>query len=228
MRRRLAVPAATLMLVLGAAATAGASPYVTPPADTPNLALMVIQPADLVPGATLVAQGYVKPPTSFTAYYGSVFGLAATTDGVRYDEIADYVAAAPDAATANLFLARQEAVFATRAGRKRLVKSLIKETPKRDHLKPKDIGFSAAANAGVGTGSLIETITFKIKHTTDHQVIVLFDSGTLEVSLVLTGTTNEPVPQTDGVNLANTINAHIASVLTASGSTGATGSTGST
>jgi hypothetical protein len=226
MRRRVAVLVATLMLVLGATATA--SPYVTPPADTPNLALMVIQPADLVPGATLVTQGYVKPPQSFAAYYGSIFELAATADGVRYAEIADYVAAATDAATANLFLARQEAAFGARAARKRLVKSLIKETPKRDHLKARDISFSAAANAGVGTGSLIETINFKIKQTIDHQVIVLFDSGTLDVSLVLTGTTNEPVPETDGVNLANTINAHIASVLAASGSTGATGSTGST
>lgn len=231
MRRRGGVLIAGLAVVLTAvASSAAAAGVVTPPAGTPNLALMVIQPPDLVPGATLGGQGYLKPPSGFTAYYGSVFDLASTADGVKYDSIEDYIALAPDATAANLFFAGQEATFATARGRKRLVKSLLKENAKhgskKDRLKAKDITFTAAGSAGIGATSFIETINFKLKHGFGQQVVLLFDTGTIDVSLVLTGPLNEQIPQSDAIALGNTINAHITSVLaTPAGATGATGAT---
>jgi hypothetical protein len=223
MPRRIAVLTGLLAAgALGIGTQAGAAGIVTPPAGTPNLALMVLQPADLVPGAVIVSQGYVTAPVMFVADYGSVFGLAQTSDGTKFDAIEDFVALAPDSTQATFYFAGQASLFGTAAGRKRLVKNLIKTSPKRDHLKPKDISFTAAGPTSVGQSSFIETINFDIRHVRFQQVVLLYDAGTIDVSMVLTGVPNEQLPQSDAITLGGTIASHIQGVLGATGATGTT------
>ena len=221
--RRIAIAgvvcACTALPLGGLARAAG---IVTPPAGTPNLALMVIQPADLVAGATLVTQGYVKAPKSFAADYSSEFGLVQTDDGTKLDALEDDVALADSSTDANLYFAGQEALFGTRSGQKRLVKILIKTSPKRDRLTRKEIRFGASTSAGVGPSSFVETVYFTIRHVRFQQVVLLFDAGTIDASVVLTGTPNAAVPQSSAIDLGETVSAHIASTLGATGATGTT------
>jgi hypothetical protein len=213
------------VLAVGAAPAALAAAPVTPPADTPNLALMVIQPADLVPGAVISAQHYVTPPprSGLTAQYSSGFSTASTTDGVSYAGLTDTVAIGPSSAAASGLFADEAKLFGSARGRAILRRAFVKSTAKRLHPKASDVTFGAATAAGVGSDSFIETVTYKLHHTTVHQLIVFFDDGALYGGLALTGKNNEQIPQADGVSLAGTIDAHIHAVLGTTGSTGTTG-----
>jgi hypothetical protein len=221
-RRGIAIALGASMLLAGAAA-ASAAGIVTPPAGTPNLALMVLQPSDLVPGATIAAQRYIAPPTGFTADYGSEFNGAATTDGVKYLAVVDFIALAPTASLASTYYAAQDNEFATAEGRAKLITSIIKSAGKKAHMKRKDVTFSAAASAGLGSSSLTETITLKLGHAKYREVVAVFEEGDFSAALEITGTANEAVPQADAVALATTIQSHINTVLASTGTTGLTG-----
>jgi hypothetical protein len=212
-------------LALSLASGADASGVVTPPADTPNLALMVIQPADLVPGATLGDQAYVKPPRGFTAQYASEFTSAATTDGVNYSLVLDYIALAPSTATSGALFASEQAFEQSRAGRRLVTKGIVRNAGKKAHLTARNIRFSGAQNAGVGTGSFEETITVARGRVSVQEVYLIFEEGTVCASLELVGELDKTVPETDATTLASAIDQHIKSVLATSGSTGAIGTT---
>jgi hypothetical protein len=187
---------------------------------------MVIQPGDLAPGAVLGAQGYVTPPSGLTAEYDSSFTSAATSDGVSYLLLSDNIALAPTPTTASAFYVGEREAFDSSKGRKLVVREIIKQAGKKSTLKAKDIKFSDAGSAGIGSSSFIETLTITVKHAKAREVIVLFEDGTVDAILVLTGKANESVPHSDAIALAGDIDTHIAAVL--SGSTGASGASGST
>jgi hypothetical protein len=221
----------TITIALGAAAAlaaasgADASGVVTPPAGTPNLAQMAIQPTDLVPGAVPGSQAYVRPPTGFTAQYGSDFTTASTPDGVSYSLVLDFVALAPDASTASNLFTEQQAFDESRKGHKLITKQIIKAAGKKGHLEAKNVKFTAAQTAGVGTGSFEETITVSHKHASFQEVVLFFEEGDIVASLELVGDINSAVPEADATTLANAMNTHITTVLAASGATGASGAT---
>jgi hypothetical protein len=212
-------------ITLANVGSAGASGVVTPPAGTPNLALMVLQPADLVPGSVLGDQAYIAPPTGFTAQYGSEFTSASTPDGVNYSLVLDYVALAPDVSTATTFFNVEDAYVDSRKGRKLITKNIIKAAGKKAHLKSKNVKFTGEQSAGIGTGSYVETITVKAKHQSVQEVYLIFDDGTVCTSLELVGEVNKKVPESDATTLATAIVAHIGSVLAVGGTTGASGTT---
>jgi hypothetical protein len=227
MKRPTITPAlgAALVLAGATAASAGAAGVVTPPAGTPNLALMVVQPTDLVPGAVIGDQAYVQPPSGFTADYGSDFTTASTSDGVNYSLVLDYVALAPDPTTADTLYAGEQAFEQSRKGRKFIVKSIIRAAGKRSHLKAKNVKFSAEQSAGVGQSSYEETITVAAKHIMVSEIYLIFQEGNVVASLELVSEADKPVPGTDATTLAAAMDSHIKSVLAASGATGATGTT---
>jgi hypothetical protein len=151
MIRRRSLPIALgTTFVLAVAGIAGAA-VVTPPAGTPNLAAMVIQPGDLAPGAVLGAQGYVTPPSGLTAEYDSSFTSAATSDGVSYLLLSDNIALAPTPTTASAFYVGEREAFDSSKGRKLVVREIIKQAGKKSTLKAKDIKFSDAGSAGIGS-----------------------------------------------------------------------------
>jgi hypothetical protein len=224
-RPRTTIVALVLTAAAAGCASAGAAEVVTPPPNTPNLALMVIQPSDLAPGAVIAGQAYVSPPRDFTAAYDSAMTSTTTSNGTEYAALEDFVALAPDATTANSYFGSEQSLFDSRAGHKTLVRRFMKQFPKRERVTKKDFSFSASGTAGVGSSSLVETITFDIKHQRFQEVIIVFNVGAVDVIQVLSGELNQQVAQTDAVALANTVDTHINTVL---GTTGATGTTGTT
>lgn len=225
MKRRTITPAlgAALVLAGATAASAGAAGVVTPPAGTPNLALMVVQPTDLVAGAVIGDQAYVQPPSGFTAQYGSDFTTASTPDGANYSLVLDYVSLAPDPTTADTFYADQQAFEQSRKGRKFIVKSIIHAAGKKSHLKAKNVKFSAEQSAGVGASSYEETITVAAKHVHVSEIFLIFQEGDVVASLELVGEADKTVPAADATTLATAMDTHIKSVLASSGATGASG-----
>jgi hypothetical protein len=222
--RRTVVPLGLVGLVAVVAVPAAfAAGSVNPPAGTPDLAAMVIQPSDLEPGVDVVNQAYVKPPTGFTAAYSSVLSGATTMGGTEYASIEDDVALAPSSvASGNLFLGEQ-AVLTTRKGRAAIAKSVVKDYGKKAHLKTSDIKFGAPINAGIGTASVAELLTIKVKHNTVPEAIVSFYDGDTYADVALVGKLNAKLSLTDATALGSTIDSHIHTVLGATGTTGTTG-----
>ncbi|MGD0197545.1 MAG: hypothetical protein ABSC56_06535 [Solirubrobacteraceae bacterium] len=216
--------AATALLIPEAAGAA----VTTPPADTPNLALMVLQPADLQPGVRIGAQNYVTPPPGFTAEYGSALTGATSTSGTKYRLIQDYVALAPSATVANGFYTEQRAAFTSHSGRRALVRALIKEVGKNADLRSRNFKFGQATSPGVGSSSFAETLTIKVKHRSVTQVLLAFADGDVYVGLALEAPPGEPIPASDPIALATAIDAHVHTVTAATGATGSTGPSGST
>ncbi len=223
--RRLA-PTLALSGALALACATDAGAVVTPPAGTPNLALVVIQPTDLVAGATLASQEYIVPPTGFSAQYGSEYTSASTSDGVNYSLVLDYAAIAPTVATATSFMTTQVAYEQSAKGRRNVIRAIIKGGGKRGHLKPKNIKFTLAQSAGVGDSSFEETITVTRGRRSVQEVDVIFQDGAVCASIELVGQINGQVPETDATTLAAAMVSHINTVI--GGATGASGTTGTT
>jgi hypothetical protein len=225
----IAVAAASVLAIAGAAVASAAAP-VTPPAGTPDLTMMVVQPTDLAAGGKPPNAGYVSPFASFSAIYGADYDNATTTDGVTYFGIDDSIFYASTPTTASTFFSAEQGYFKSRKGRKQLTKEIIKSAGKKAHLKAKNVTFGSAGSAGVGTDSAIFTIRVATKRYKDNESILIFDEGTVYSSLVLTATPNEKIPSADLLGLATTsdtrIKAVVAGATGASGTTGASGATG--
>jgi hypothetical protein len=225
-RRHLALALGATLALASAGIAAAAT--VTPPPGTPDLAAAVLQPTDLAAGTTASEQAYFTPTAGygFTAQYSIGYSNVVSASGVRYANITDTVAVGPNSTGAATLLAFEQKVLRTPAGHKLIAESFVKGTPKHDHPKLKDVTFGAAMSAGVGTASVIETVTYAINHTKIHQVLVVFIDGDAYSGLSLTGPANHPAPRADAVTLATSIDTHIQAVL--SGATGASGTTGTT
>jgi hypothetical protein len=220
-RRAIALAGAAL-LAGGVAATAGA---VTPPAGTPDLAQMVLAPADLTASEGVSGTGYITPPDGFGAAYAATLLPSATSDGVKYFSVTSEVAVAPDAAAASVQLAAEQAQYYSPRGRRQFVRAIVKLSPKhgRDHLAVRDFAYSGVGSAGIGDGSWIETLTVTVRHRSVQQVYLVYITGTYYVYVNLVGTRGEVVPQSDAVALGHAVAAHITSVAGATGSSGTTG-----
>ncbi len=224
-RRRRIVVAFGASVVLASAAVATAA--VQPPAGTPDLSAMALQPSDLAQGAVVASQqGYVAPVSGFTAEYDGGFTTASTADGVSYYSIGDYLSIAPTASTVTTFFTAETAFFRSKRGRKLLDKVIIAAAGRKAKLKARDIKYGGGGSLGVGTGSFLETIGLKTKHVRVHEDLVLFSQGTVYVLLVMAANPGQTIPQGDAASLSTAIDSHIESVLATTGSSGSSGSTG--
>jgi hypothetical protein len=211
---------------LCAAAVASAA-FITPPAGTPDLSTVVLQPSDLGSTSQEFLKGYVTPiVSSLTAQYSSAYGPVSTTAGVRYDEVTDTVGIGPTTVGSSAALATEAQLLGTRAGHKLIARDFVKSTPKRDHVTTKDVSVSTAVSAGIATSSSVVTITYDVKHKKIHQVILAFQDGDAYVGMSITGMLKEAVPQAVAIALATSIDAHVKALLAGSGATGTTGTTG--
>jgi hypothetical protein len=224
-RRRLAVGLGATFVLTGGG-VAAASTFITPPAGTPDLAAAVLQASDLPSGSVASSQGYVKPPTGFSAEYDGGFSPASTPDGVQYSQIIDGVAVAPTTTTVNSFFKQQRKQFASTKGRKAITREIIADSSRSEHLKKSDVKYTLAGNASIGSDSYGETITIKIKKKKLREVVLLFAEDNAEVSLLLTGVLGGAVPESDASTLGTTILDHLQTVLGASGASGTTGTSG--
>jgi hypothetical protein len=211
-----------LAVVAVPAALAGT---VTPPAGIPNLAEMVLQPTDLMPGVNIAAQAYGTPPKGFTADYSSFLTGATTVGGVKFNSLQDDVGlASTTTAVSNLFM-NEHSLFTSRKGRRLIAKSVVKAFGKKAHLETKDVKFGSPQSAGIGTQSFEELLTIKVGHRVVPEAIIEFSDGDFYADLVAVGELNTPISLTDITALGGTIDAHIQA---GQGTTGASGTTGTT
>jgi hypothetical protein len=225
-RRRLFVALGTAITLATIGAGAAYAQFAYPPAGTPNLSLMVVQPTDLVPGSVLGAFGYIEPGGDFTADYAIDFVAAATPDGIRYSALDDSVEIAATPTTAAAFVGYEQHFYDSRRGRNAIARQIIAVAPERDHLKRKDIEFAGGGGLGIGEASYLDMLTVRVKRARDHEDVVLFAEGSVYASLVLTAERNEKIPQGDALELASANDAHIKAVLATGGATGASGASG--
>jgi len=219
---------AAVMAVFGAAGAALAATGVNPPAGTPNLAQMVLAPADLASSAGVAGSGYTTPPQGFNAAYAATLFPSVTSDGVKYASVTSEVAVAPEVGDATAQLAYEYSQYYSPGGRRRFVRAVVKASPKHgpDHLTARNFAYSGVGPAGIGDDSYIETLTLSKHHRRVQQVYLVYVTGTYYVYVNLTGTANEDVPQSDAVAFGRTVAAHIVAVLGDGGTTGASGTTG--
>lgn len=224
--RRVGTPLlATAFLALCVVPATFAAGFATPPADTPNLALAVLQPADMAPGADLGAQGYIKPPNGFTAAYVGTLTGASVSDGTQYLAIQDFVALGPDATLASNLFGAQQSTLTTKRGRRAYIRRVVASIGRKAHITTRDVTLGPVASLGIGSASFTTTLRIRFRGMFDDEVLAVFAEGDVYASFGLTGTPNETLPISDTAALANTIDAHIRAVL---GPTGVTGSSGTT
>ena len=185
------------------------------------MAAMVVQPSDLQPGASIAAQRYVAPPKDFTAEYAARYTDAMTTAGTSFASIEDDVALASNPTPGSTLEAVDQAVFATRGGRRGFVKGYIEAAGKKLHLVPKDFKFSPTVSAGVGSASFVEIVTVRRGRQHVEEGFVGFVDGDTYSGFVLIAS---HIPQSDAVALAQTADAHIHATI-GGGGTGASGTT---
>ena len=221
--RRTVVSLGVVGVIAAVAVPTALAGTVTPPAGTPSLAAMVLQPTDLTAGVNVAEQTYGTPPKGFTADYASVLTGATTTSGVKFNSLQDEVALAPTATAASDLYVREQSFFTTRKGRHLIAKSVVKAFGKKAHLKTKDVKFGNAQSAGIGTQSFEELLTIKDGHRTVPEAILEFNDGEFYADLVAVGELNTPISLTDITALGGTIDAHIHAGLGATGTSGTTG-----
>jgi hypothetical protein len=227
-RPHMAVALVVTIVLFSAAGAAFAATTSNPPAGTPNLAQMVLAPADLERSDGVAGSGYITPPQGFSAAYAATLFPSVASDGVRYASVTSEVAVAPEVSDATAQLAYEYSRFYSPGGRRRFVRAVAKVSPKHgpDHLTTSDFAYSGVGQAGIGDGSYIETLTLHEHHRRAQQVYLVYITGTYYIYVNLAGTVNEAVPQSDAIALGRTVAAHIATVLGSGGTTGASGTTG--
>jgi hypothetical protein len=209
-----------------ATATVAEAATVTPPAGTPDLAAMALQPSDLAPGAAAGQQGYVTPETGFTAQYDGDFTTASTPDGVSYFSINDFVSIAQTASTVAAFVATEQNFFRSKDGHKVLDQAIIRAAGKSAHLKAKNIRYAAAGSISIADESFLETIGVATRRSSAHEDVVMLAQGRVYALLIMAGNPGEKIPASDASSLASAIDSHINDALAPSGSTGSSGSSG--
>jgi len=200
---------------------------VTPPAGTPDLSLMTLQPADLAPGAVVTHSLYVKPSTHVIAEYDRTFGSATTTAGVKLTDLVTAVLLVDSTPEATRLYKALRLIYTSKLGHALLAAGIVKSAGKLSGVKPKDVHFAKPTSADVGAQSLLEAISIHVKHRTVAADLVVLRSDA--VLAIVTAIVLRPHLDTSVVDgLAGTVATHITTVLAATGSTGSTGSTGAT
>ena len=175
-RPRTAIGLSAAIAVFGAAGAAFAATTVNPPAGTPNLAQMVLAPADLASSEGVAGSGFITPPQDFSAAYAATLFASATSDGVKYASVTSEVAVAPEVSDATAHLAYEYSHFYSPAGRRWFVRAVAKVSPKHgpNHLTARNFAYSGVGPAGIGDGSYIETLTLRAHHRSQQQVYLVY------------------------------------------------------
>ena len=225
MRRR-TVSLAALIAAVALGVLVASAAATSPPAGTPDLAKMAIQPSDLAPGAVASIGGYAKAPKNFTALYISRYNQATTTSGVAlYGLETELLAGKTQGAAAGLF-SLQRSLYHSKLGRKLLGKELVAELGKKG-VSLKQVHFGHFGVLGSGTQSFVQPIVLNVKgvHAGADFVVVRVGSILSDVTMVLAKPAGAlAVAKELGADVA----AHIRAVLAGGGSTGATGPTSGT
>jgi hypothetical protein len=199
---------------------------VVPPAGTPNLALMTLQPSDLAPGATIVS-AYVPPGKKVRAQYDRNFTDARTTGGVALDGIYSELALSDSSTDAKEFFLGLALVYGSKDGRRIVAEDIIKGAGKGSKLTLENVHFGKLHGIGVGAESLLESITVHAHSKALVADVVALRVQDVVVNLTVVGSGGK-LAESVSTALASAIAGHITTVLASSGATGPTGPTGAT
>ena len=220
--RRRALGLAVALLLTSAVGIASAA-AVVPPAGTPDVSAMAVQPTDLAPGAVVGRDGYQTPPAGFTADYRRVFTTASlTTNGTQF-MLDNQVLLAPTSSLAQFYLSLDRIVYGSKKGRLTLARAIVHDAGKRGGITVRDVHFSKLKPIAAGSGSFMETVTVHGRHSTASVDLVVIGAGQVAAQLVLSA--GQPLPGQVPTTLAGDIVCHVTTVLGATGPTGATGAT---
>ena len=223
MRRRtvslaaLGVAVAFGVLVASAAALA-------PPAGTPDLSQMTIQPSDLAAGAKIGVDAYAKPPANFAAEYDRTFTVAATKAGVRMFGLDTQVLLANTPAVAVGFFTLERGIYRSKLGRRLLSKALESDTGKNG-VKLTQVHFEKFRALALGSQAFVQAVLLKIKNVKAAADFVVLRDGSVVTTLtvVLVQPKRTLAVATE---LGKDFVTHITAVLAATGPTGPSGATG--
>jgi hypothetical protein len=245
-------PSRTAVALAGAAGAvalaAGVAQAVVPPADTPNMAAMTVQRADLGVGSATPTSGYVKPQNGFTAAYERSFRVANPPSGGAPFALVATLELAHNAKFAVTAVKAEKVLYSTKTGRTLLSSLIAASVPKKDRaLLQSSLRFSEPVALSVGSDSFVESISVTAKGFTDVIRVATVAERRVVAALEFLGV-GTIVPESAVSRLAGDVASHIRRVLAtpstgstlpvgiigptgttgASGSTGTTGTTGAT
>ncbi|HEY1778721.1 MAG TPA: hypothetical protein VGG41_21370 [Solirubrobacteraceae bacterium] len=223
-RRTVSLALALAAVALGVLVASAAA--LTPPAGTPNLALMTIQPSDLAAGAKPVLSAYATAPKNFAAAYDRNYASAKTSSGVALFGLNSQVLLAKTEGAAKGYFALERSIYRSKSGRRLLAKAIAQSSFNKG-VAITVVGFGAFRSLGVGTQSLLQTMTLKVRgvRATADFIVLRVGSVVTSVTLLLI---NSKRSLAVAKQLAGDVADHIAAVLSPTGPTGTTGASGTT
>jgi hypothetical protein len=225
MRRR-TVSLASLLAAVALGVLVASAAALTPPAGTPDLSAMTIQPSDLAPGAKLSAQSYLQAPHNFAALYERKYTTAMTTSGTALLGLDSQVLLGDNAGATRGLFSLERSLYTTKRGRALLAKQVASQSGKSG-AKVKISAFGKFRLLRIGTQAFLQPITLKSGGESAGAVYVVVRVGSVLTNLTV-GLLAPKQTLAVARELGGDLAAHIAAVLAASGSTGATGTTGAT
>ena len=221
-------------IALGGGVLMASAQALTPPAGGPDLGQMTVQLADLAPGASVHADGYVKPETGFTAEYGRTFsGARAQGGGGPSFSLQTHISLASKDATAHRAIVVERGIYNSKPGRRLLAQTIVRGAGAHSHLTVKEVHFGKLERINVGVGSFIETVRLSVKRLSVFADFVVIGVGPVAANLTFIGIGRQ-LPAATLTRMARVVGAHIAANLppvgatTTTGTTGVTGTTGTT
>lgn len=217
------IAVAVTLAIIAALAALDAQAATTPPAGTPDLALMTVQPADLAAGARVTVDDYVAPPANFTAEYARHFTNAQPPGGGPTFALDTELALARSSAVATVALAGERRIYGTKAGHQLIASALIAAAGSRARIRRRDVHFSKIVPIAAGSGSFYMPVRVRVNHRSVFADFSVLGEGTIVANLTYVSL-SQRLPTSLVAGLATAVTGRIASVL--AGATGSSGPTG--
>jgi hypothetical protein len=224
--RRRTVSLAALLAAVALGVLVASAAALTPPAGTPDLSAMAIQPGDLAPGAKLAAASYLQAPRNFAALYERKYASAMTTSGTALLGLDSQVLLGDNVGATRGLFSLERSLYRTKRGRVLLAKQVASQSSK-EGVKVKISGFGKFRALSIGTQSFVQPITLKAGDRSAAAEYVVVRDGSVLANLTV-GLLAPKQTLAVAHLLGGDVASHIAAVLAGSGSTGASGTTGTT
>lgn len=200
--RRRALVALLAFALIAVACAAARAAAVVPPAGTPDLSMMVLQPSDFS-STTVESEGYQKDP-NYVASYERDFGPTATRSGTQYASAFSSVDLETDLVTASFDSALLYGLVHTKAFRRNLAKQIAK-TSKSDlgvKVAPKNIAVGSPHALHVGQDSALLQISLRVKGQVLRLCVGFFRVNRAQAAFGLVAMPGHPVAISDAASVA--------------------------
>jgi hypothetical protein len=191
-----------LIAIASTASLATPAAAITPPAGTPDLSLMVLQPTDFS-STTVLNEGYQKD-ADYVAVYGRDFGPTVTRSGTPLDSAYSEVDLESDLETASLDSLLLYAAVHTKAFRRTLVSNLAETATSEFRVKVtrKDILVGRLRSLHVGQDSVLVPITIRMRPQSVHLYLGFFRFNRAQASFALEATRGHAVSLSEATSIA--------------------------